>query len=56
MIDLSSLHSRTEEEIVLQEEYELPKDYYQNTDIQELSILTVDGSFQITLLGQFKEK
>ena len=36
MIDLSSLHSRTEEEIVLQEEYELPKDYYQNTDIQEL--------------------
>ena len=43
MIDLSSLHSRTEEEIVLQEEYELPKDYYQNTDIQELSILTVDG-------------
>lgn len=45
-IDLSLLHSSTVEVIDIDNSYELTKDYYENTDIRELSSIDVVG--QIT--------
>ncbi len=45
-IDLSLLHSNTVEVIDINNSYELTKDYYENTDIRELSSIDVVG--QIT--------
>lgn len=45
-IDLSLLHSNTIEVIDINNSYELTKDYYENTDIRELSSIDVVG--QIT--------
>lgn len=45
-IDLSLLHSNTVEVIDIDNSYELTKDYYENTDIRELSSIDVVG--QIT--------
>ena len=45
-IDLSLLHSSTVEVIDINNSYELTKDYYENTDIRELSSIDVVG--QIT--------
>ncbi len=45
-IDLSLLHSSTVEVIDIDNSYELTKDYYENTDIRELSSINIVG--QIT--------
>ena len=45
-IDLSLLHSNTVEVIDIDNSYELTKDYYENTDIRELSSINIVG--QIT--------
>lgn len=45
-IDLSLLHSNTVEVIDINNSYELTKDYYENTDIRELSSINIVG--QIT--------
>ena len=45
-IDLSLLHSNTVEVIDIDNSYELTKNYYENTDIRELSSINIVG--QIT--------
>ena len=42
-IDLGPLHRGDVSSISLNGEYELPKEFYENTDIIRLSPLTVDG-------------
>ena len=42
-IDLSYLHSNTIEEIDISGEYEIPNDYYENTDIIRIEQLKVEG-------------
>ena len=43
MIDLSLLHSNTIDKIEINEEYELDKSYYENTDIKSLDKIKVKG-------------
>lgn len=43
-IDLSLLHSKTEEEIDISNTYTIPKEYYENTDVIDLSIIKVVGT------------
>ena len=43
MIDLSLLHSNTIDKIEINEEYELDKNYYENTDIKSLDKIKVKG-------------
>ncbi len=42
-IDLSLLHSKTEEEIDISNTYNIPKEYYENTDVIDLSDIKVEG-------------
>ena len=43
-IDLSSLHQQLVDEIKIDGSYEIPKNYYENSDIVRLSPLTVTGT------------
>ncbi len=43
-IDLSLLHSKIEEEIDISNTYTIPKEYYENTDVIDLSNIKVVGT------------
>ena len=42
-LDLSLLHSNTVEEIVVKDSYELDKEYYQDSEVRDLSKIAVNG-------------
>ena len=53
MIDLSLLHSQNLSEIILKEDYQIPKSYYEQSDILSLSKVSVDGIIEFDGVDDF---
>ena len=47
-IDLSLLHSRTIEELDITGDYDIPKEYYENSDIKNIETIHVSGVITYT--------